>query len=46
MIILINKKSVMGQRRPSVVFTILMALAFVFACVVSYTGVVALSNLL
>ncbi len=46
MIILINKKSVMGNRRPGVVFTILMALAFVFACVVSYTGVVALSNLL
>ena len=46
MIILINKKSVMGNRRPGIVFTILMALAFVFACVVSYTGVVALSNLL
>lgn len=46
MIILINKKSVMGSRRPTIVFTILMALAFVFACVVSYTGVVALSNLL
>jgi Mn2+/Fe2+ NRAMP family transporter len=46
MIILLNKRSVMGERRPGWFFTMLMSLALVFACVVSYTGVVALSNLL
>jgi Mn2+/Fe2+ NRAMP family transporter len=46
MIFLINKKSVMGAARPGIVFNILMALALVFACVVSYTGVVALGKLI
>lgn len=46
MIILLNKRKVMGDKRPGVFFTILMSLAFVFACVVSYTGIVALGNLL
>ena len=46
MIFLINKKSVMGTARPGIVFNILMALALVFACVVSYTGVVALGKLI
>ena len=46
MIILLHKRSVMGERRPGAVFTILMCLAFAFACVVSYTGVVALGKLL
>jgi Mn2+/Fe2+ NRAMP family transporter len=46
MIILLNKRSVMGEKRPGILFTVLMALAFVFACVVSYTGIVALGNLL
>lgn len=42
MIILLWKQ----KERPSILFTILMALAFVFACIVSYTGIVALGNLL
>jgi len=46
MIVLLNKRSVMGSERPSRVFTLLMCLALVFACVVSYTGVVALGKLL
>ena len=46
MIIMLNKRKVMGEHRPGMVFTVLMALAFVFACVVSYTGIVALGNLL
>lgn len=46
MIILINKKSVMGDKRPGAAFTLLMCLAFIFACIVSYTGVVALNKLL
>lgn len=46
MIIMLNKRKVMGEHRPGLVFTVLMALAFVFACVVSYTGIVALGNLL
>ena len=46
MIILLNKRSVTGDKRPGIVFTLLMALAFLFACVVSYTGIVALGKLL
>lgn len=42
MIILLWKQ----KERPSILFTVLMALAFVFACIVSYTGIVALGNLL
>ena len=46
MIILINKKSLMGDAKPGIFFNILMVLALAFACIVSYTGVVALGNLL
>lgn len=46
MIILINKKKVMGNDRPGWFFTFLMCLALLFACIVSYTGVVALGKLL
>lgn len=42
MIVLLWKQ----KERPGILFTILMALAFVFACIVSYTGIVALGNLL
>ena len=46
MMILSNKKTVMGSERPGILFNILMGLALAFACIVSYTGVVALGNLL
>lgn len=46
MIILLRKRSVMGDKRPGLPFTLLMCLALVFACIVSYTGVVALGKLL
>jgi NRAMP (natural resistance-associated macrophage protein)-like metal ion transporter len=46
MLVLINKKELMGDARPGLPFSILMALAFVFACVVSYTGVISLGKLL
>lgn len=46
MMILLNKRSVMGTRKPGFLFTALMAMAFIFACIVSYTGVIALGKLL
>ena len=46
MLILINKRKVMGKDRPSLFFSILIGLAFVFACIVSYTGIIALGKLL
>lgn len=46
MIVLMNKKGVMGTAKPGAVFNILMVLALIFACVVSYTGVVALGKLI
>ena len=46
MTVLINKRSVMGSARPSLFFTLLMGLAFLFSCLVSYTGVVALGGLI
>lgn len=46
MIVLLNKKSVMGDERPGTLFTALMSMALIFACVVSYTGVIALQKLL
>jgi Mn2+/Fe2+ NRAMP family transporter len=46
MIVLLNKKGVMGSAKPGMMFNILMVLALIFACVVSYTGVVALGKLL
>lgn len=46
MIILINKKKVMGSARPGWFFTLLMCLAFIFSCIVSYTGIVELGKLL
>ena len=45
MIFMLNKRSVSGDKRP-IALTALMCLAFVFACIVSYTGVVALGKLL
>lgn len=42
MIVLLWKQ----KERPGILFTVLMALAFIFACIVSYTGIVALGNLL
>lgn len=46
MLILINKKSVMGNARPAFLFSALMVVALIFACIVSYTAVAALGNLL
>ena len=46
MLILINKRKVMGKERPSLFFSILIGLAFIFACIVSYTGIIALGKLL
>ena len=46
MLILINKRKVMGKDRPSLFFSILIGLAFIFACIVSYTGIIALGKLL
>lgn len=46
MIILLNKKKVMGNDRPGWFFTLLMTFALIFSCLVSYTGVVALGKLL
>lgn len=45
MIILINRKDVMGGKTPGPVYNICMVLALVFACVVSYTAVIALGGL-
>lgn len=45
MIFLLNKRSVSGNKRP-IALTALMCLAFIFACIVSYTGVIALGKLL
>ena len=41
-IILINKKELMGEHKAGNILNIGMGLAFIFACVVSYTGVVAI----
>jgi len=46
MIIMLNKKSLVGNSRPGIVFNLLMFMSMIFACVVSYTGVVALGKLL
>lgn len=46
MLVLINKKDVMGESRPGLLMNICMILAFCFACVVSYTGIIALGKLL
>jgi len=46
MIALLNKKSVVGKSRPGWLFNLLMCIALAFACVVSYTGIVALGKLL
>lgn len=46
MILLLNKKQLVGDKRPGILFNLLMCIALVFACIVSYTGVVALGNLL
>ena len=46
MLVMINKKEIMGDARPGIAFNICMILALIFACVVSYTGVEALGKLL
>lgn len=46
MIVLLKRRDVMGEHRAGRLFTLLMCLALLFACVVSYTGVVALGKLL
>lgn len=46
MMVMINKKDVMGDAKPGIAFNICMALALIFACVVSYTGVEALGKLI
>ena len=46
MFVLLNKKKVMGASRPGWLMNILIVLAFCFACVVSYTGIIALGKLL
>ena len=46
MLVIINKKEIMGDARPGIAFNICMILALIFACVVSYTGVEALGKLL
>ena len=45
MMIMINKRSVMGSLKPGPFFNVLMGLALVFACIVSCTGVIALGKL-
>jgi len=40
--ILTNKKSLMGEHKAGIILNIGMSLALVFACVISYNGVVAL----
>ncbi len=39
---LLNKKSLMGEHRASVAMNVALALAFVFACAVSYAGIKAI----
>lgn len=46
MLVMINKKNVMGASRPGAFLNICMILALCFACVVSYTGIVALGKLI
>lgn len=41
-IILINRKELMGEHKAGTMLNIGLVLAFIFACVVSYTGVVAI----
>lgn len=41
-IILINRKKLMGEHKAGYMLNIGMALAFVFSCVVSYTGIVGI----
>ena len=41
-IILLNRKELMGQYKASLIMNIGLVLSLVFACVVSYTGVVAI----
>ncbi len=46
MIVLLNKKDVMGPKKASAAMNVAMSLALIFACVVAFTGVIALKNLL
>jgi len=46
MIVLMNKKQLMGKYKASIMMNVGMFLSLVFACVVSYTGVIAILNLI
>ena len=41
-IILLNRESLMGKHKASLLLNVLMTLALVFACIISYTGVIAI----
>ena len=42
--ILINKKSLMGQHKAGILLNTGMGLALIFACIISYNGVIAIVN--
>lgn len=46
MVILINKKSIMGQHKAGILLNIGMITAFVFACFIAYNGYLALLDLI
>ncbi len=41
-IILVNRKSLMGEYRAGILLNIGLISAFIFSCLVSYTGIIAL----
>ncbi len=41
-IILLNRKELMGQHKASIIMNVGLVLSLVFACIVSYTGIVAI----
>lgn len=45
-IILLNNKELMGKYKASVLMNVGMSLAFIFACIVSYTGIIAILKLI
>jgi len=42
MMILINKKELMGEHKAGITLNIGMASALIFACIISYNGIVAI----
>jgi len=42
--LLINNKTLMKGHKTSILINIALVLAFIFSCVISYNGVVALIN--